>query len=86
YQDALRREEAWQRGRRQGRAWFVSAAQAYDLGTLEPKDLIDALKAYFTARFSHLQAVRDVNTAAAELERVTGEALLPADGWEPPCE
>ncbi|MEM9071797.1 MAG: TolC family protein [Myxococcota bacterium] len=86
--DAQRQEEAWREGRDQTRAWFVSAAQAYDinLDDSDPKDLIDALKAYFEARFNHLRSIQALNTAAAELERVSGEPLLPADGWEPSCE
>ncbi|MCB9602374.1 MAG: TolC family protein [Sandaracinus sp.] len=84
--DAMRREEAWGRGERDTRAWLVSAAQAYDIGAAEPKDLVDALKAYFEARFSHLQAVHDVNVAAAELSRVTGGGVSPTEGWEAPCD
>jgi outer membrane protein TolC len=84
--DAMRREEAWGRGERDTRAWLVSAAQAYDIGAAEPKDLVDALRAYFEARFSHLQAIYDVNEGAAELSRVTGGAVAPMDGWEAPCE
>jgi outer membrane protein TolC len=84
--DAMRREEAWGRGERDTRAWLVSAAQAYDIGAVEPKDLVDALRAYFEARFSHLQAIYDVNVGAAELSRVTGGTVAPMDGWEAPCE
>ncbi len=85
--DAQRREAAWREGRRQTRAWFVSEAQAYDiaLDDMDPKNLIDAMKAYFEARFNHLRAIQALNEAAAELERVSGEALLPADAWEAPC-
>lgn len=84
--DATRREEAWRRGRRMGRRWFITAAQAYDIGTVEPRELIDAVRGYFQARFSHVQAIQAVNEAAAELDRVVGAGLLPADGWEPACE
>jgi len=86
--DAQRREAAWREGRQQTRAWFVSEAQAYEiaLDDTDPKDLIDAMKAYFEARFNHLRAIQALNEAAAELERVTGEELLPPDAWEPPCE
>lgn len=85
-EDARRREEAWATGERETRAWFVGAAQAYDIGTVEPRDLIDALKAYFQARFSHLQAVQELNTAVADLERTSGETILPLGRWEPGCE
>ncbi|MEM1413675.1 MAG: TolC family protein [Myxococcota bacterium] len=86
YQDASRREAAWQEARRETRRWFIASAQGYDVGATEPKDLVDALRAYFEARFNHVEAVRAVNTAVAELERVVGRPLLPEDGWEPPCE
>jgi len=83
-QDADRREQAWGRGEREGRAWLVEAAQAYDLGTGAPRDLIDALRAYFTHRFSHLQAIFDLNVAMAELERTVGAPVV--ERWEPPCD
>jgi outer membrane protein TolC len=84
--DARRREEAWSRGHRDARSWFVASAQAYQVGALEPRELVDAVKAYFTARFSHLQAIRDHNVAVANLARATGTPLLRAGGWERRCE
>ncbi|MEZ4288753.1 MAG: hypothetical protein R3A47_11575 [Polyangiales bacterium] len=57
-----------------------------DLGTTEPKELIDALKSYFTARFSHLQAITDHNIALSSLEKVTGTLLLEEKKWRPNCE
>lgn len=83
--DARRREEAWGRGHRETRAWFVAAAQAYQVGTVEPRDLVDAVRAYFSARFAHGQAIHDVNVATAKLERATGVELLAASAWEPAC-
>ncbi|MFW6066876.1 MAG: TolC family protein [Myxococcota bacterium] len=83
--DARRREEAWAEGEREGRSWFVAAVQAYQVGSAEPRDLVDALKAYFMARYSHLEAIRELNEALAELERVSGRRLVPPDGWEEPC-
>ena len=65
--DADRREVAWARGERQTRSWFVAAGQAYQVGTIEPRELVDAMKSYFTNRFNHLEAVREFNTAAAAL-------------------
>lgn len=85
-EDARRREAAWGRGERETRAWFVGAAQAYDVGTLEPRDLIDALKGYFDARARHLQALMEFNIAGAQLERATGTRLLSLTDWEPPCD
>ena len=86
YEDAQRREAAWKEARRQTRRWFIASAQGYDVGATEPKDLVDALRAYFTARFSHVAAVREVNTAVAALERAVGRPLVSEGGWEPPCE
>lgn len=83
-QDAQRREETWRRGRQQGRAWFIAAAQAYDLGTGRARDLIDAMKSYFEARLSHLRAIQALNEAAANVERRVGETIV--EQWEPPCE
>ena len=83
--DARTREEAWGRGHRDGRAWFLAAAQAYDLGTVESRDLVDAVRTYFTARFNHLTAIRDYNTAVARLERAVGVELAPVTAWEHPC-
>jgi outer membrane protein TolC len=84
--DARRRETAWGRGHRDTRAWFMSAAQAYQIGTNEPRDLVDAVRAYFTARFSHLQSIHDVNVATAKLERALGTDLVEPAQWEGRCE
>lgn len=84
--DANRREAAFSEGERQTRRWFVSAGQAYQVGTMSAKDLVDAVQAYFTNRFSHLLALRDRMVALADLERATGAILLPGGGWELPCD
>lgn len=83
--DARRREASWGRGHRETRAWFLSAAQGYEVGTAEPRDLVDALRAYFTARFSHIQAIHDTNVATAKLEKAIGIELLPPAAWEVVC-
>lgn len=80
---AQRQVETWARGRRETRAWFIAAAQGREVGTVEPRDLVDAARAYFTARYSHLQAIHDLNVAVANLERVSGRTLV--ERWEPPC-
>ena len=84
--DATAREAAWHRGQRESRAWFVAAAQGYEVGAVEPKDLVDALRAYFTARFNHLQAIHDRNVGFAKLERATGRPLLEPSAWAPTCD
>jgi outer membrane protein TolC len=84
-EDAHRRERAWAGGEKETRAWFIAAVQGYQIGTLESRDLVDAVRAYFNARFSHIQAIRDLNTATAELERVSGLGPSEASAWEPDC-
>jgi outer membrane protein, multidrug efflux system len=84
--DAQRREEAYGEGERATRRWFVSALQAYQVGTVEPKQLIDAITAYFTNRFNHLQAVHDLNVAAAQLDRATGARVVDPGRWGSSCE
>ena len=65
-------------------AWFIAAGQGRDVGTVEMRDLVDAVRAYFTARYSHLQAIHDLNVALANLERTSGSPVT--QRWEPPCE
>ncbi len=83
-QSALRQVESWGRGLRETRAWFIAAAQGREVGTVEPRDLVEAVRAYLTARYSHLNAIHDLNTAAANLERTSGTRVV--QRWEPPCE
>ena len=83
--DAKRREVAWGKGRKEARSWFITAAQGFQVGTTEPKELVDALKNYFSGRFQHLQAIADHNLAVANLERVTGMALAAPADWRSTC-
>lgn len=82
--DARARAEAYDRGRRETRAWFIAASQAVDVGVAELGDLTDAVSAYFLARFSHLQAIHDMDVAVANLERVS--AVRVVEHWEPGCD
>ncbi|MDQ3036356.1 MAG: TolC family protein, partial [Myxococcota bacterium] len=82
--EARAREEAFDRGRRATRSWFITAAQAVELGTAETTDLVDAVRSYFTARYSHLQAIHDYNTALANLERAS--AMTVTERWEEACD
>jgi len=84
-EDAARRETAWRDARREGRAWLVSASQAYELGTADARDLIDAVRTYFTSRAAHLEAIHAYNLAVAELERTVGLDLVRSDRWEVDC-
>lgn len=84
-EDARRRVEAWGRGHRDGRAWFLAAVQADQIGAGEARDLVDAVRAYFTNRFNHMQAIFDLNAAVSKLERAVGGELIEATAWEPGC-
>lgn len=83
--DAERREQAWSKGAQEARAWFITAWQGYQIGTLQSKELTDALKAYFSSRFNEMEATHDFNVAIAELERVSGQTVLESRAWEPNC-
>ena len=83
--DALARAKAWDEGHRDARRWFISAAQNHQLGVLPIEDLVDAVTAYFRARFARLQALFDLNTAVAALELVVGSPLLPDAAWSLAC-
>lgn len=76
--------ESWGRGRTSSRRWFIAAMQGRDVGSTEPRDLVDAARAYLGARYAHLQAIHDFNVALAELERTSGTRVTEA--WESPCD
>lgn len=59
--------------RRAGERWQRAAAQNWDLGIGETKDLIDAFKANGTMQAAYREAVFDFNVAAADLRRVMGQ-------------
>jgi outer membrane protein TolC len=82
--EALRRAESYDRGRRETRAWFISSAQGVEVGTAELSDMVDAVRAYFTARYGHLQAIADADTALANLSRVS--AMQITERWERSCD
>jgi outer membrane protein TolC len=83
--DAIARADAWDEGHRDARRWFISAAQNHQLGVLPIEDLVDAVTAYFRARFSRLQALFDLNTSVAALELVVGTPVLPDAAWSLAC-
>ncbi|MDH5493590.1 MAG: TolC family protein [Myxococcales bacterium] len=85
FEAASERLETWERGHREGRRWFITAAQGYQVGTVDADQLVDGVRGYMTARYAHLQAIVELDTSAAELERVVGEAVFPAEAW-PRCE
>ena len=76
--------ETWARGRRASRRWFIASSQGVGVGAVETREMVDAARAYLTARFSHLSAIYTLNSALANLERTSGGRLT--ETWEPPCE
>lgn len=82
-QDAKRRVQSWQRSEKEARKWFVSAAQGYEVGTMDARELVDAISAYFTARSNRLMAVADYNLSIAGLEKATNIPLVSEQGWRP---
>lgn len=82
---AQARAAAWERGHQEARRWFVSAAQNHQLGLTAVEDLVDAVSAYFKARFSHLQAIHDLNMSIAGLELAVGGKLIPDSSWSMRC-
>lgn len=81
---AQRQVESWGRGRRSSRQWFVAASQGQGVGAVETRDLVDAVRAYFSSRYGHLQAIHDLNVAIANLERTSGSRVVRR--WEAPCD
>jgi len=84
--DADSRLAAWTEGERQTRQWFVAAVQGHQVGAVEPKALVDAVKAYFAARFARLEATLDHDVQLAQLERIMGVPVVEDAAWEPRCE
>ncbi|HSN81570.1 MAG TPA: TolC family protein [Polyangiales bacterium] len=82
-QDAKRRLGSWTRSEKEARKWFVSAAQGYEVGTMDAREFVDAITAYFTARSNRLMATADYNLAIAGLEKATNMPLVSEQGWRP---
>jgi outer membrane protein TolC len=82
-QDAKRRLGSWTRSEKEARKWFVSAAQGYEVGTMDAREFVDAVSAYFTARSNRLMAVAEYNLSIAGLEKATNMPLVPDQGWRP---
>lgn len=57
---------------KEARGWLNQVQQNLDLGTEEPRNLIEAARAYFEQRLRYFQAIFDVNVATAQLRRATG--------------
>jgi outer membrane protein TolC len=70
--DAKDRLAASRLGEKESRAWLVSTLQATQAGLAEPKDLADALLAWFGMRARVLQALFDWDVGALTLQRAMG--------------
>jgi len=70
--EARKRLESLKSGQRSARSWLVATSQNLSMGTSEPKDLTDALVAFFSLKLRYLQAIYDVNVRRTELKRVLG--------------
>jgi len=70
------RVTALEKGAKAGKAWISAVAQNLAVGLGEARDFTDALGQFFVMRLRYLQAVADLNLAAAALTRATGTASL----------
>jgi multidrug efflux system outer membrane protein len=76
--EATRRLAVVRAGEKAARAWITAVAANFATGLAEAKDFADALVASFQFRIRALQAIFDLNLAAATLARATGvDAVLP---------
>lgn len=76
---------AWSRARsfgeaeRSARRWVTAAFTAFDLGTGDTRDLVDAFTAYAQASGDKGKSWHDVRVGMAALARVTGAPLAPSE-------
>jgi outer membrane protein TolC len=70
--EAKKRLKIMQSGEKTGKAWITTVAQNFAAGLAETKDFADGLVAYFQFRIKALQAIYDLNVAAATLGRAVG--------------
>ncbi|WP_426752175.1 TolC family protein [Myxococcus sp. Y35] len=76
---------AWSRARsfgeaeRNARRWVTAAFTAFDLGTGDTRDLVDAFTAYAQASGDKGKSWHDVRVGMAALARVTGAPLAPGE-------
>lgn len=82
-QDAKRRLGSWQRSEKEARKWFITSVQGYEVGTMDSREYVDSLTAYFTARSNRLMATAEYNLAVAALEKATNVPMVSQKGWRP---
>jgi outer membrane protein TolC len=77
--DATAREHAYGLAERTAKQWMIAIQQGIEVGTKEESDLVDPARQYALQRFSHLQAMMDVNLAWAQMAVVTGDEQFAPD-------
>lgn len=79
-QGALERSRTLAEAEKQARRWSTAAFTAFDIGTGDTRELVDAFTAYATASLQHAQADYDVQVGLRALARAVGTRveLLPA--------
>lgn len=82
-QDAKRRVGSWRRSEKEARKWFITSAQGYEVGTMDAREYVDSLAAYFEARSNRLMATAEYNLAVAALEKATNVPMVLEKGWRP---
>lgn len=82
-QDAKRRLGSWTRSEKEARKWFITAVQGYEVGTMDSREYVDSITAYFTARSNRLMATAEYNLAIAALEKATNMPMVSEKGWRP---
>jgi outer membrane protein, multidrug efflux system len=73
--EATKRLAVVRAGEKAAKAWITAVSANFATGLAETKDFADALVASFQFRIRALQAIFDVNLAAASLARATGTEL-----------
>jgi outer membrane protein TolC len=76
--EAQNRRKVLDQAEKNGHAWITTVSQNFAAGLAETKDFADALVSSFTFRVRALQAVYDVNVAAAALGRAVGSDITAA--------
>ncbi len=78
--DAAARERAFGLAEKTARKWLIAVQQGIDVGTQEERDLVDPARQWALQRFSHLNAIMDLNVAWSNLALATGWDSVAPDG------
>lgn len=70
---AERRERAWAQGERVAYEWFTAVFTEYQAGGGEVSTIVVPLQRYLTTRYSHLEAIHDLDVALAQLSQAVGD-------------